>query len=246
MPGGVARLIWGGLSALCMGFAKTGVPGASILAVVLMAQAFHENAALSVGALMPVILVGDLFAVGLYARDTAWDRLWRLLPSVLLGLATGAVLLHYVRGNALRPILGGLVLGMFLLEIHRRYRSDGRFVHTGWFAWLAGGLAGFATMVGNAAGPVMSMYLLSQDLPKSRFMGTTAVFYFIVNILKTVPMVANQMITRETCEFALFAVPVTLAGVALGRWVFRRISQAVFDSAALILAAIGGVWLIAG
>lgn len=246
MPGGVARLVWGGLSALCMGFAKTGVPGASILAVVLMAQAFYENAALSVGALMPVILVGDLFAVSLYARDTAWDRLWRLLPSVMLGLGAGAILLHFVRGNALRPILGGLVLVMFLLEVYRRQSANGRFVHTWWFAWLAGGLAGFATMVGNAAGPVTTMYLLSQDLPKSRFMGTTAVFYFVVNLLKTVPMVANEMITRETCEFALFAVPITLAGLVVGRWVFRRISQTAFDTAALVLAALGGLWLIVG
>lgn len=246
MSGGVATFIWGGLSAICMGFSKTGVPGASILAVVLMAQAFPYNAAFSVGALMPVILVGDVFAVSYYARYTSWDRLIRLFPSVMLGLIAGAVLLFYVRGNDLRPILGVLVVGMFLLELYRRRYSNGLFVHTWWFVWLAGAIAGFATMVGNAAGPIMTMYLLSQNLPKDRFMGTVAVFFFTVNLIKTVPMAANHMITLETFQFAGYAVPMTLIGLAGGRWVFQRISQSTFDLAALILAGIGGFWLLLG
>ena len=246
MSGGVARLVWGGLSAVCMGFSKTGVPGASILAVVLMAQAYHEDAALSVGALVPVLLVGDLFAVYLYARYTAWDRLIRLFPSVAVGLIGGVVLLHYVRGNALRPILGALVVAMFVLEVYRRTFADGHYGQKWWYVWLTGMLAGFATMVGNAAGPVMTMYLLSQNLPKDKFMGTTAVFFFTVNVLKIAPMAVEGMITSETMHFATFAVPMTLVGVGLGRWVFRRMSQNTFDMAALMLGGIGGVWLLLG
>lgn len=244
MPGGIATYVFGGLSAICMGFSKTGVPGASILAVVLMAEAFRDNAAFSVGALMPVLLVGDVFAVTLYARDTAWAGLLRLFPYVALGLISGAVLLRYVQGNDLRPVLGGLIVLMFGLEVYRRWRGENHTPHAWWFLLPTGWLAGFSTMVGNAAGPVMTMYLLSQDLPKARFMGTCAVFFFTVNLLKTVPMACMGMITYDTFRFAMFAVPMTLIGLGLGRWVFRRMSQKVFDTAALLMAGLGGVWLL--
>jgi len=227
-----------------MGVSKTGVPGASILAVVLMAEAFRDNAAFSVGALMPVLLVGDVFAVSLYAKDTAWSGLLRLFPYVALGLISGAFLLRYVQGNDLRPVLGGLIVLMFGLEVYRRYRGENHTPHAWWFLLLTGWLAGFSTMVGNAAGPVMTMYLLSQDLPKARFMGTCAVFFFTVNLLKTVPMAWVGMITLDTFRFALFAIPMTFIGLALGRFLFCRMSQQVFDTVALLLAGIGGVWLL--
>ncbi|MGQ9504097.1 MAG: sulfite exporter TauE/SafE family protein [Thermogutta sp.] len=244
MQGGIAMYVFGGLSAICMGFSKTGVPGASILAVVLMAEAFRENAAFSVGALMPVLLVGDIFAISLYARDAAWSGLLRLFPYVAIGLISGAVLLRHVQGNDLRPVLGGLIVLMFALEVYRRWRGEDHVPHAWWFLLLTGWLAGFATMVGNAAGPVMTMYLLSQDLPKARFMGTCAVFFFTVNLLKTVPMAWVGMITVDTFRFASFAVPMTFIGLGLGRWVFCRMSQKTFDTVALILAGLGGIWLL--
>lgn len=243
MTGGIVPYVFGGLSAICMGFSKTGVPGASILAVVLMAEAFHNNAAFSVGALMPVLLVGDVFAVSLYARFTAWKDLWRLFPYVILGLASGAVVLRYVQGNELRPILGALIIVMFALEVFRRYQGENYRPHVWWLLLITGWLAGFATMVGNAAGPVMTMYLLSQQLPKDRFMGTCAVFFFTVNLLKTIPMAYLGMITPDTFRFAVYAVPMTLIGLAMGWWCFHHISQKTFDTAALCLAGIGGLWL---
>ncbi|NMC18924.1 MAG: sulfite exporter TauE/SafE family protein, partial [Thermogutta sp.] len=187
MPAEWTFYIFGGLAAVFMGFAKTGMPGTSVLAVALMAQAFRHNAELSVGAMLPILLVGDVVAVVCYWRHTSWSRLGRLFPAVSIGLAIGFGVLHVIEGNELRPVLGLLVALMFIAELLRRRFNSGRVPQGRVFTSGVGVLAGFGTMAGNAAGPVMTLYLLTQELPKDRFMGTCAVFFFTVNVIKVVP-----------------------------------------------------------
>lgn len=246
MPFEWTLYFFGGLAAICMGFAKTGMPGTSVLAVALMAQAFRHNAELSVGAMLPILLVGDIVAVACYRRHTSWSRLWRLFPAVSVGLVIGFSILHIVEGNELRPVLGLLVALMFVAELVRRRVQADQVPH-GWaFTSGVGVLAGFGTMVGNAAGPVMTLYLLSQELPKDRFMGTCAVFFFTVNLTKVVPYTLEGMINGETLAFALFGIPMTVVGVILGRWAFHRFSQRTFDALILCLAGLAAVWLFLG
>ncbi len=246
MPSSWWSYLLSGLAAVCMGFAKTGMPGTSVLAVALMAQGFRHDAELSVGAMLPILLVGDVVAVAWYHRHTSWLRLWRLFPAVSLGLAIGYGVLRMVEGNQLRPILGVLIAIMFFAEILRRRFSADQIPH-GWaFTAGVGTLAGFGTMVGNAAGPVMTLYLLSQELPKDRFMGTCAVFFFIVNLIKLVPYTTEGMITAETLKFAMYGIPMTLFGVVLGRWAYHRLSQRTFDFLILCLAGTASLWLFVG
>jgi len=212
--------------------------------VAVMAQAFRENAEFSVGAMMPALLVGDAFAVTCYGRHSSWRRLLGLLPYVAVGLVAGYVVLRIVNGNELRPVLGWLILAMFLLEILRRRLGWIEMPDRLWFVLGVGVLSGFGTMVGNAAGPVMTMYLLSQRLPKHEFVGTCAWFFLIVNLLKVIPFLSEGMITSQTLRFAVAAVPATLAGVAAGLWAFRRIPQQLFDTLVLILAGAAGVWMV--
>ncbi|GAB6164536.1 sulfite exporter TauE/SafE family protein [Thermostilla marina] len=246
MPIDISLIVFGGLAALLMGFAKTGLPGASILAVALMAQGFRHNAELSVGAMLPVLLVGDVFAVRFYGKFTSWKRLVRLFPTVVLGMSLGIGVLHIVEGNQLRPILGALLLFLFALEMARRYYGWNDVPHHWAFTVSIGLLAGFGTAVGNAAGPVMTMYLLSHELRKDKFLGTCAWFFFIVNLLKIVPFSLEGMITRETLLFDLWAIPMLLVGVAGGRYVARRISQGLFDFLVLVLAGAAALWMILG
>ncbi|NUQ65319.1 MAG: hypothetical protein HUU20_22865 [Pirellulales bacterium] len=68
-------------AAVLVGLSKTGMPGVAIPAVWLMVEAFEGDAKAAVGAILPVLLVGDVFAVAYYRRHAQWDRLWRLFPS---------------------------------------------------------------------------------------------------------------------------------------------------------------------
>lgn len=231
-------------AAVLMGFSKTGLPGAATPAVALMAAAFPDNAQLSVGAMLPVLLIGDVFAVGWFGRDAVWPRLLRLFPYVVLGMVPGCLVLWWLSGNQMRPVVGGLVLGLLALEILRQALGRTRVPDRPWFVAAAGVLAGFCTTVANAGGPVMTIYLLSQGLLKEQFVGTCAWFFFLLNLAKVVPFAMQGMLTRQSVGFGLALGPVAIAGALAGAWLLGRIPQRVFNALMFVLAGVAGLWLV--
>ncbi len=231
-------------AASLMGFSKTALPAASILAVALMAAAFPDNAELSVGAMLPVLLVGDVFAVAWFRRHAQWDRLWGLFPYVVLGMAPAYFVLAWLEGNELRPVLGGLVLALAGLEAARRRFGWTTLPGRWWFTASAGVLAGFGTTVANAGGPVMNLYLLSRQSRKEEFIGTCAWFFFLLNLTKIVPFWSQGMLTRQTVPLGLWLSPAVLAGGLAGVWLLPRIAQQWFNTLIWALTAATAVWLI--
>lgn len=234
----------GFVAAVCVGLTKTGVPGLGILIAPIMAMVFPTHQ--SVGAVLLMLLVGDLFAVGYYRRYTQWNKLWGLFPAVAVGLAAGAAVLAKIDDATLTPTLGWLVLVMLGLELARKRFGWTEVPHTLWFVVLMGFLAGFTTTVGNLAGPVMSIYLISKGMKKNQFMGTAAWFFFIVNLTKVPVYIHLDMITRETCRFDLMVVPMIVVGALAGKWLLPRISQKIFNATVLILATVAALKLILG
>jgi hypothetical protein len=234
----------GSLAALLVGLSKTGVPGAAIPAILFMTEVFAGNEKLSVGAILPLLLVGDFFALGFYRKHAQWDRLWGLFPYVVAGAIPAVIVLSRVDHDQFRLVLGWLVLVLLGLEVCRRRFHWTEVPDKWWFVLVAGGLAGFGTVVGNAAGPVMSVYLISRRLPKEQFMGTSAWFFLIVNAAKAPLYLGLGMVTPVTLGFDLLLIPVVIAGALLGRRLFSIIPQAVFNGLVLILAGIAALRLV--
>jgi uncharacterized protein len=232
------------MSALLVGLSKTGLPGVSIPAIILMTEAFPDDARKSVGAILPILLVGDVFAVAWYRRHADWGRLVRLLPYVLLGTLPGIVVLQVMEGNRLRPVIGYMVLGLLALEVCRQGFGWSKFPHRWWFVAATGMLAGFSTFIANAAMPVMSIYLVSQDFDKEQFVGTNAWFFFILNMSKVPAYCVMGMLTPDMLPMNLWLTPVVLLGALLGVFVLSRIPQRLFDILALVLAGVASLRLI--
>ena len=232
------------VSALLVGLSKTGLPGVSIPAILLMTEAYPDDARLSVGAILPVLLVGDVFAVAWYRQHADWGRLVRLLPYVLAGMLPGVVVLWALEGNQLRPVIGALVLAMLATELCRQWFGWEHMPHRWWFAATVGLLAGFTTSVANAAMPVMTIYLVSQDLDKHQFIGTAAWFFLILNASKVPAYYVMGMLTPSMLPLSAALVPVTIIGALLGVYVLARIPQRFFDGLALALAGVAAARLI--
>jgi len=241
----LAPYCFAAVAALLVGFSKTGVPGAALPAVALMAESFRQETKLSVGALLPVLLVGDLFAIFYYRRHAQWNQLGRLMPWVVAGAVPGYLVLKYVANEPLRALLGWLIIGLLVLQFLPRLWGSPRPGLGGRALTAASGLlAGFGTTVGNAAGPAMSIYLVSSGLDKHEFLGTSAWFFFIVNLCK-VPLFASlNMITSQTLARDLAIIPLTVAGALSGAAVLRRIPQRLFDTLVLLLAAAAALRLL--
>jgi uncharacterized membrane protein YfcA len=247
--------ITGALAALLVGISKTGVPGIGILVVPLLSLGFGGR--LGAGVILPLLIMGDVFAVAWYRRHCQWAKLVGLLPWVVVGMAFGTAALWITGGDkgskdATDVVIGALVLVMVALHLLRNKLGD-RLTPTS-PAGVAGTgtAAGFATTVSNAAGPVMQMYLAAYKMPKERFMGTIAVYFFLINVSKFPIYVALSRIIPQkpivtTSSLALNAAvfPAVVVGVYIGKWLLPRLSQKAFEMVIVLLSFLGAAWLIA-
>jgi len=231
----------GALCAFNMGVAKTGMPGLGILVIPLFVITVGDARA-SAGWLLPILLSGDVFAVFYYRRHAAANRLFGLIPSVAVGLAAGAYVLRY-DDRLLRPMVGVIILVMLCVYLIRKRSvnplpTEGM-VYTG----IYGGFAGFATMIANAAGPVMNVYLLSKKLTREEFVATGAWFFFLVNLSKVPVYLHHGMITSTSLAFDAVMLPASIAGALAGRWLLQRIPQLLFERAVIVLAFVATAML---
>jgi uncharacterized membrane protein YfcA len=239
-------IVLGFCATALVGLSKTGVPGVSIPAILMMAEAFPGNEKLSVGAILPLLLLGDLFAVGYYRRHTQWSRLLGLFPYVAAGMVPGVLVLVLVDHGQFKLVLGSLVLALLAVEVGRQWYGWTHVPHSRWFVATMGMLAGFGTAVGNAAGPVMGIYLISRGMGKEHFMGTWAWFFLIVNLSKAPVFAALGMITPATLGFDLLVIPMVVVGALAGRRLLSIIPQKLFNGLVLVLAGAAALRLIFG
>ena len=217
------------IAAVCVGLSKSGFPGVSLVTVALMAAAFPARQ--STGILLPLLIFGDVCAVHAFRKHTLWAQIGRMLPPTLLGIAAGFYLMKAIPDAAFRPILGWMLLATTLLQGARTLwpGMGGNLPHTRAFAWAMGFWAGVATMVANAAGPIMAVYLLAIALPKENLVGTSAWFFLIVNVVKLPFSSALGLLNAPSLLLDLTLCPLVLLGNWLGRRVLHSLPQHVFE-----------------
>lgn len=222
-----------------VGMAKTGMPGLGILAAPMMILTIGD-ARLAAGWSLPILCCADLFAVYYWRKHSAAGRLFSLMPWVLTGVVAGAFTLSLPE-RTLRPMVGIIIFLMLCLYLWKRYRAET--IPTA-HPLPYGIAAGFSTTVANAAGPVMSLYLLSMRLPKEDFVATGAWFFFFINLIK-VPIYAYQgMFSEQSLWFGVYVSPAVLVGALAGRWLITRIPTAVFEWSVIFLTAVSTVLLL--
>ena len=212
---------------LLIGTAKAGVAGTGIMIVPIMAVAFGGR--VSTGIVLPMLIIADIYAVIYYNRYTHWRYIAKVMPFAIIGILVGLTVGSSVSDEIFKRILSVTVISTISVMIWRDLRKNILIPDYWWFAMLLGLAGGFATMIGNAAGPVMAMYLLSMRIPKLNYIGTSAWFFFLVNVFK-VPLhvVFWKTITLKTLFFNLIMAPAILFGVFLGIQIVKIIPENVF------------------
>lgn len=232
------------LAAFCIGFSKSGFPGAGLVTVIIMAHLFGARE--STGALLPMLICGDLLSVRVFHQHARWALIRRMLPPTVIGIVTGYALMFWLPGAAYRPVIGWIVLTMVILQTARRWRPDwyAGVPHSPTFAHAMGFAAGVATMLANAAGPVMGLYFLAIDTPKFELVGTSSWFFLIVNLFK-VPFSAHLgLIHGMTLLFNLVLIPFIAVGIFTGQHLMRFVPQSLFEALLLLFATIASVRMI--
>ncbi len=231
-------------AAVCIGLSKTGFGGVGMVAVLLMAQVLPARE--STGAVLPLLIVADIFAVHSFRKFTVWRHLGKLLPPAVLGIVTGWLIMPRIPAALFGPVIGWMVLGLVALTVAQKLsgRLSASAAEHPAIAWPLGWTAGVTTMLANAAGAVMTVYLLACRLPKYEFVGTAAWFFFIVNVIK-VPFSASMgLINAPSLVLNLLLVPGIFLGVVSGKFFLGKLNQQVFEWMMIGFSLVGGIRLV--
>lgn len=242
-------------TAVLVGFAKCGIAGAGILMVPVMAHIFPPGE--STGILLPMLIVGDVFAVAYYKKHAVWAHVLRALPWAVGGIVAGYLTLRWIKAQSgmdglnatLRPMIGGIVLAVIVLGTWLQRRREGEGLHvpsTWWFAAMIGLVGGFSTMAANAAGPVFVIYFLALQLPKEGFLGTSGWTFLILNTFKLPFSYSLGFIREETLLYGAKMIPAIALGAVIGILTIKAIPQKAFTAAVKILTAIAALKLLVG
>ncbi|MBL9138123.1 MAG: sulfite exporter TauE/SafE family protein [Verrucomicrobiales bacterium] len=234
------------VAAMGIGISKSGLPGISLLHVVLFAHLFPGLQ--STGIVLPMLIAGDLGAVWMFRRHAQWRHVLRTLPPAVVGVVAGWWVMGRLPNARFAPVIGGIVLTLAILQVVRDWRPEAwqSAPHTTAFAWSMGLLAGVTTMLANAAGPVMGLYLLAVALPKDAFVGTGAWFFLLINLIKVPFSLQLGLIQPSTLALNAALLPAIAAGLFLGRAIITRLPQRGFDSLVLVFAIVAAIRLLVG
>lgn len=230
---------------LLVGLSKGGFGGGlGTMAVPLLALMIDPRLAAAI--LLPILCVMDL--VSLWSFRGTWDRfnLKILLPGALLGTAAGALTFQITNADMIRLLVGLLALyfvghylwGLRLLQQAAR-KPASKLRGTFW-----GAMAGYVSYIAHAGGPPVAIYLLPQQLPKITLVGTTVLFFAIVNFIKLIPYSLLGQMNTDTLMTSLLLMPLAPLGVKMGVFLLHRVSDKWFYWCCYGFLALAGVKLV--
>ncbi len=229
-------LCWIGLSLFLIGMSKGGFPvGAIALPVLILVWPAQAQAARSaVGFMLPMLCIMDLVALAFYWRHVQWGRLIYLMPATILGVAVASVLFVSdesakiaLSDRMLKILIGALGIVFVVYFAARKWIL--RHIHVSEPNWTKGSVFGFGagitSTLAHAAGPVMQMYLLPQQLEKKKFAGTSCAFFWMLNLIKLLPFAMFGRILPDNLKLGGVLLPVIPLGVAFGWWLTHKTEQ---------------------
>lgn len=223
--------------------AKTGVHGAGMAAVPLLALAFGGKA--SAGVTLPLLIMADVFAVAYYHRHADWSLLFKLFPWAAAGVVIGTTLGAAIDDQQFRFLMGVIIFISLGIMIWMERGNKEKVPHSMWFTASMGLLGGFTTMVGNLAGPVMALYLLSSRLPKNAYIGTAAWFFMVINLFKVPFHIWGwHTITMQSFLLDLTMLPLIAVGAFCGIWIVKRIPERFYRVFVIATTAVAAVLMI--
>ena len=242
-------MVWGQwtillLAAVLIGMSKTGFQGINTPTIPLLALAFGAKE--STGIILPMLCLADLIAVLYYRRNAQWKYILKLLPYAIAGFFLAILVDRYIPASQFRLLMALCIFAGLIVMFWQERKGKGTLVTAKWWYSPAFGLmGGFTTMIGNAAGPIMAIYLLSMRLPKLAFVGTSAWFFLIVNYLKLpLQIFVWDNISWGSLTVNLIALPFIGIGAFLGIKLVKKLPESNYRKMIIWLTVIATAMLL--
>jgi uncharacterized protein len=229
--------------ALLIGMAKTGVHGAGMLSVPLLAIAFGGKP--SSGLMLPMLLVADVLGVWYYHRHASFKYLKILFPWAAAGVIVGSFAGSYINDEVFKIIMATTIIISLIAMVWMELGGKEKIPDNIYLGTTSGFLGGFTSMIGNLAGTVMAVYFLSMRLPKNSFIGTAAWFFLVVNWFKVPFHVwVWHTIHTDSWLFALALTPAIILGALLGIYLVKKMSDRFYRWFIIGMTAIAAIVMV--
>lgn len=229
-----------GAAVILVGLAKGGFAGLGAAAMPLLALVMDPVA--GAGMLLPILMAQDVVSVWAFRKDFDRRTLLLTVPGATVGIFAGWWLASAINADTVRGFVGviALVFGSYrllsVLGVQLRLAGPA----PEWIGVVMGGVSGFTSQIAHAGGPPFQIWALSRNFPHLMFIGTSSIFFAIINWMKVPAYVALGQFNTEnmtlTAIFMPLAIVSTLAGVKLVKHVsperFNMIIQ-------LLMVAVG-------
>ena len=237
------------IAVLLTGISKGGFAGgAAGLGVPLMA--LFVDPSIAAGIMLPILCAMDLFTVHAYRGKWSTRHVVALVPGSLLGIGLGGLAFGVLSADAVRLIVGVISVVFAINQgfgITQRLASriaaerapPGKAAGVFW-----GTASGFTSTLAHAGGPPFSIWMLPQGLDRTTLVATSAVFFLVVNYVKIIPYAMLDQLNTGNLAVSLVFAPLAPAGIWLGVWLHRRISDRTFYQVSYVLLFVTGVKLV--
>ena len=234
------------LGALLIGMSKGGLPGTGGVTIWLYAQIFEAKE--SVGLLLPILIVADVYAVIVYRRHVEYALVKRLAPLVVVGALIGTALFNLIPADDFGRVIGVLLILMvvihFIAKSKTRKSTDEGIHVPRWVEWLVPVSSGTCSMLANAGSPILAFYLMMRRLPKMLFLGTFAWLVLLSNGICFPLHLAIHSMTLKSLPFSFLLGTLTIIGVLAAKRIVQFIPQKQFEYFIWTIITLSGVNLL--
>jgi uncharacterized protein len=213
----------------------------------------------TLGLMLPLLVIGDLLAVWQYRRLFSMDIVKHLMPGTLVGVVLGGLMLWWFHsyasmvGALMRIEIGLESIIMVAIWWWRNVRGmQKNLMPEPWRSHVTGSFAAVSSTLAHAAGPVISMYLLPLKLNRQLYVGTCAIYFFILNTAKLPAYYLANQFQYARLGFTMKFLPLVVVGAVLGLWLNHHIDEKLFVKIVYLVTfllgfyvLIEGVWLLA-
>ena len=230
---------------LLFGISKGGFGGGlGVLSIPLMALVISPIQAAAI--LLPILCLMDLVSLWAYRGKWIGSELRILIPASFLGIALGTLLFEYMSPAIIRLLLGFVAISFTLHHwVLERIRAGSELdLFPERVGMVAATAAGFTSFIAHAGGPPLNMYLLRRGLDRSQFVGTSVVFFAVVNYVKLVPYSWLGQFDLANLTTSLVLAPLAPIGIGIGVWLHNRVSDKFFFGFVYLLLFVVGIKLI--
>ena len=232
------------LVAMLLGMAKAGLSGLGLAIIPIMALIFGAKE--STGVILPMLIAADIMAVTYWHRHAVWKHIIKILPWVAIGIGIALFIGNSIDDNQFRIVMLSVVwIMLILMMVNDLWKIESETIpHNMIFGSSMGLTGGFATMIGNSAGPVFTLYFLAMRLPKKEFIGTSAWLYFIMNTGKLpLQVIVWKNISLVSLIPGLLSIPFIALGIFLGIRIVTLFSERVFRYFVIITTLVSSILL---